>query len=65
MICDDRLRIGGGQYSSLEQQSGKSDIESFSFILQVNEFVPTCSMMRAHGLCLCRVIWSVWREREH
>ena len=36
MICDDRLRIGGGQYTSLEQQSGKSDIESFSFILQVN-----------------------------
>ena len=35
MICDDRLRIGGPVHEP-GAQSGKSDIESFSFILQVN-----------------------------
>ena len=63
MICDDRLRIGGGQYSSLEQQSGKSDIESFSFILQVNVCADLFHDESPWIVCLCRVIWSVARER--
>ena len=38
MICDDRLRIGGASTRAWSSRAAnaKSDIESFSFILQVN-----------------------------